>query len=429
MDRSFNVLVVPGATEIGIEIGRALGQTKEVRLFSAGVDASGYAPYAFKHHFTIPSVNEPGWLEELNILLSENGIDYIYPAHDDVVLALALNQETLRSRVVTSPLETCRICRSKRKTYELLSGAVPTPAIFEDIASIREFPVFVKPDKGQGSQHASIARDTDELTYLLRQSHQDFVVTEHLPHEEYTIDCFSDREHGLLFVGGRERVRTRAGISMCSRPVQHPAFTEYAQEIAARLTFHGAWFFQVKGDRSKSLKLLEVAPRVAGTMALNRVQGINFPLLSIYEQERMPVRLHHNGSVSEIERALVNRYRPNTVFSAVYVDLDDTLIFRGAVNTLLIRLLYQFVNEGKKVFLLTKHSGDVTKTLQKFRLVPGLFDEIIQIAPDEHKADYIKSQDAILIDDSFSERMSISERSGISTFDLSMIEQFIDDRV
>jgi len=69
---------------------------------------------------------------------------------------------------------------------------------------------------------------------------------EYLEGDEYTVDCFSDREKGLLFCGGRQRIRTKSGISMNSRPIQNKVFKEYAEAISKRLFFNGPWFFQIK---------------------------------------------------------------------------------------------------------------------------------------------------------------------------------------
>ena len=259
-------------------------------------------------------------MEELNKAITSLGIDYIFPAHDDVVIALAENANKIRARIVSSPLETCRIARSKSQTYGIFSGIVPVPYTHDNPRDIKQYPVFVKPDVGQGSQDVHIAHSEDEVSRLL-STKKKYLVTEYLPGREFTVDCFSDREDGLLFCGGRQRIRTRSGISMSSRPAFENSFREYAYAISTKIRFHGAWFFQLKEDANGVLKLLEVAPRIAGTMALHRVQGINFALLSIYEQERVPLKILLNSVDVEIDRALVNRYSARIKYSTVYVDL------------------------------------------------------------------------------------------------------------
>jgi len=422
----YNILVFPGGTEIGLEIQKALHQCKDIRLFSAGLDVSNHAPYVFARHLLIPGVYDHKWIDCLNQIIVEHGIDYVFPAHDDVIVALAQHAEMIKSRIVSSPLKTCMITRSKSRTYLFFRDSLPVPVMYDDLESIKEYPVYVKPDKGQGSQKSHLVYSKSHLAQLLGEDGT-YIVTEYLPGEEYTIDCFSDREAGLLFCGGRLRIRTRSGISMNSRPVQENIFLQYANEISKLLTLHGAWFFQLKRDQTGVYKLLEIAPRIAGCMAVHRVQGINFPLLSIYEQERIPVEILFKRADVEIDRALINRYKHHIRYSSVYIDLDDTLILNGAVNPDLIRFLYQCINAKIRIVLLSKHPGDIDQTLRKYRL-SNIFDEVINLEKSDNKSDYIRESDAIFIDDSFMERKRVSERLGIPTFDCSMLEMLIDER-
>ena len=424
--RNRRVLVFPGGTEIGLEVRAALAHRRDIELFSAGVDGPGHARFAFRTHDVVPDVREGGWIEPLNRVISSRGIDLVIPAHDDAVLALAENADAIDALVVGSPVETCRVARSKRATYRALSGVVPVPRVHDDPGRIDAFPVFAKPDRGQGSTGARIVRDRAELALALADGSG--LVTEMLPGDEHTIDCFSDRERGLLFAGPRRRVATRSGISVHGVPVDDPELQDQARRIAGRLAFHGAWFFQTRRDAHGVHRLLEVAPRIAGTMALHRALGVNFPLLSVYEALRLPVGIHVNDVRVEIDRALVNRYRHDLRYSTVYVDLDDTLVVRGRVDAGLVAFLFQSLNEGRRIVLITRHAGDLDGLLGRLRLV-GLFDAVVRVAGHEEKADHIVEPDAILIDDSFRERRIASERLGIATFDSDTVEMLRDDRV
>jgi carbamoyl-phosphate synthase large subunit len=423
----WRVLIFPGATEIALEIRQALAWHKELQLFSAGADVSNHAPFVFAQHCVVPSVENADWLSALQDMTARHRITHIFPAHDDALMALAENAGSLSAKVVTSPLLTCRITRSKSATLAHLRDVVPTPTQFADARDVSAFPVFVKPDIGQGSQRTSTARDRLELDNLLSDD-PDRIILEYLPGPEYTVDCFSDRERGLLYAGGRERRRTRSGISMSSVFVDDPRFTDYAGRINARLALHGAWFYQVKSDPSGVLKLMEVAPRIGGTSALSRVRGINLPLLSIYEAERVPLNLQCGVHAVEIDRALVNRYRLHFDYRTIYVDFDDTLVVRGQVNVELVKLLYQAINRAVRLVLITRHAGDLTAALRRYRL-EGLFDDVIHLRNGESKADHISERAAIVIDDSFAERLTIHQRTGIPVFDSSMIEVLFDERI
>jgi carbamoyl-phosphate synthase large subunit len=397
-------------------------------MYSAGQQESNHAPYVFSRHFVVPSVHDADWIGCLNQVIVEQGIDYVFPAHDDVVLALAENASQIQARVVSSPHRTCAVTRSKSRTYRLFSGHLPVPRLYSDPVEEQAFPVFVKPDASQGSRGTRLVLNRQDLDAILGRTPDDLLIMEYLPGDEYTVDCFSLRDSGLLYFGARQRVRTRSGISMNSRLENDAVFEEYARIISSQLTFHGAWFFQIKRDCSGICRLLEIAPRIAGTMALHRVLGVNFPLLSIYEQEGIPIEIRPNRLDVEIDRALANRYRHQVTYNAVYVDLDDLLILDGKVNVDLIRFLFQCANRGLRLILLTKHGSDLTETLQRYRLA-GFFDQVIHIDKSACKADYITEHDAIFIDDSFTERKQVSERLGLLTFDGSMLEMLMDDRM
>jgi len=425
---AYGVLVFPGGTEIGLELRRSLADLKEIRLAGAGSEQDRHGPFAYRRWRTVPEVGAPGWIEALNAVIAELAIDVVYPGHDDVLLALAEHRDEIAAGVVTSPLRTCEITRSKRATYELLGDVVPVPHVFDVPGEITEFPVFAKPDRSQGSRGAVLVSDETELTAALAAGSD--LVMELLPGREHTVDCFSDRDRGVLFARARARERTRAGISMATRT--EPTSTrieQHARAIATRLELHGAWFFQLREDREGEPRLLEVAPRVAGTSALHRALGVNFALLALYEHLRMPVTVAPNDIEIRLDRALVNRYAHNLEYRHVYVDLDDTLLVGDTVNARLVALLYQCLNAGRRLVLITRHARDVDETLARFRLTQ-LWDEIVHITdPDAEKAAYIAQPDAILIDDSFRERQVARERLGIATFDSSMIELLMDERL
>jgi carbamoyl-phosphate synthase large subunit len=141
------------------------------------------------------------------------------------------------------------------------------------------------------------------------------------------------------------------------------------------------------------------------------------------------VEIAPNDIDVRLDRALVNRYQHDLSYGHVYVDLDDTLLVGDAVNTRLVAFVYQCVNAGRRVVLITRHAQDVDRTLDRFRL-GGLWDEVIHIEePSVEKAEHIAEADAILIDDSFRERRVARERLGIATFDSSMIELLFDERL
>lgn len=415
-----NVLIFPAGTEIGLEIFNSLRYCKEVNLFGAGQDVPNHARFIYEDYHVISSIYENTWIDELATLCNRLEIDYIFPAYDDIIVALSQNDKKIPAKIISSPRYTCEITRSKSTTYGLLKNKIRTPVVYSDANQVTNFPVFVKPDKGQGSFGIFKASDSKTLINSI-YSIPEPIICEYLPGEEYTIDCFSDREKGLLFCGARSRKRTRNGISVSSVTENIPETKEIAAKISSSLELHGAWFFQVKRSDDGELTLLEIAPRIAGSMATHRVQGINFALLSLFEAERLPISILAPYQHIEIDRALCNKYKHEVKFSTLYIDLDDTIILNDKINIMAMSLIFKCLNEKKDVILITKHQKNIEETLEAYK-ISSLFTEIIHIKKEEKKSSYIKNNESIFVDDSYSERLDVYTICGIQTFDCSMIE-------
>ena len=422
-----NILVFPAGTEIAFEIHDALKNSKFVRLFGA-TSVPCHAEFVFQTCVTgLPFVDDPALIPALNRVIDAYGIDYVYPAHDSALLRFSEERDALHAKVVASARETVGICRSKTRTYRFLSGAPYLPAFYGSPDEIPGYPVFIKPAVGQGSQGARMIKDRPHLEEALSEG-QEYTICEYLPGEELTVDCFTDRHGSLLVVSPRSRERIRAGIAVRSRNLP---LTEELQSIAEdlnrRLSFNGAWFFQVKKNAAGQFRLLEIAPRIAGTMGLTRNLGINMPLLTLYNFWGIDVSLIPNREDLLLDRAFISRFQTDLSYSSVYVDFDDTLIVRGKVNAFLMMFLYQAFNQGKRLCLLTRHSTDIFSDLEKACIPASLFSEIIRLDEAGAKTDYI-APDSIFIDDSFSERKRVRDALGIPVFDLDMVESLIDWR-
>lgn len=417
-----NILVFPCSSEIGLELFRSFSKSIHVKLFGASSFDSNHGKYRYENYIEgLPYVDTPGFIDSINKVVREHEIDFLFPAHDSVVLSFALNEKKLACKVIGSPYETSRICRSKMGTYQKFSSLLKIPALYENLEEVPAWPIFLKPDVGQGSKGTYKADSKKEAEFYLDRD-KSLLIMEYLPGSEYTIDCFTDRNGKLRFVGARERLRIKSGISVNSRPVSDKIFSEIAETINKTLKFRGVWFFQLKKNDKDQMVLLEMAPRVAGTMSLYRNLGVNFALLSVFDAMDMDVEIVFNSFDLEVDRALENRFKTNLDFKHLYIDLDDCIICDEKVNTQAISLLYQCLNQGIKIHLLTRHAdAELDKTLKRYRLTE-LFDTIDHLKTDDLKSTYIKHDDAIFIDDSFAERNEVKAKTGIAVFAIDAVE-------
>lgn len=425
----YNVAIFPAGTEIGLEINNALKFVKNINIIGFN-NVPDHTRFVYSSYVdNLPYYNEKDFLEKLNMAIKKYKIDYIYPAHDDILLFLTLHQSEINAHIITSDTNTVDICRSKAKTYDYFRDEKFMPKVYKNINDVDEYPVFIKPNIGQGSKGAKLVNNYNELTYEYNLCN-DIVIVEYLPGNEYTVDCFTDLNGQLKYIGPRVRNRIKSGISVNTSNIELTNDIKYiANTINSKLKFNGAWFFQLKRDVFGNYKLLEIAARIPGTMGLSRNRGINFPLLTIYNHLGVDTQVIGNDYNIELDRAFINRYKLSIEFDTVYIDFDDTIIVKGYVNCYVMFFLYQCINEQKKLILLTKHKNDIYESLSKYKISETIFDDIVNISDSQEKSDYITNFNSIFIDDSFAERSKVHEIKKIPTFDLDEIEALMDWKI
>lgn len=423
------VLIFPSGTEIANEIIASLQHNKAFELVFASSEMDSFCSFRSQNTFFLPFVTSQFFLNEVNQLVSDQKVDFIVPAHDDVAFGLSQMELDINAKIIGQSFKVNNILRFKDKTYEFFKNLLPLGAIYSTEHPLNDFPVFVKPKKGQGSLNAFSIKDEIEYQHFIESFQaDDFVIMEEFPGEEYTIDCFSD-QGGLLYAGARTRDKAIQGISVSSRFVDdnelNEKFIKYAEIISKALNLHGLWFYQMKKTSKGILKLLEVAPRVSGTMMLNRARGINFVELALYQAQGYRVEVISNSVQVSVGRSLEPVYNHNYQFDNLYVDFDDTLFLdESYINIGLMKLIFQCKNKSIPIHLITKNKkNNLSKVLHAYGIT-NIFDSIIHLTNEDCKVDYMESS-GILIDDSFVERKQ-AIKAGIYALGIDAVNTLIE---
>lgn len=418
-----HVLVVPGTSLIGLEILASLQWLPGFVVHGAGAQLDHPSVEDFASYHLLPPVDSESFPEALDRLISDGDFDLLFPSNDlaiGVISGLAVD----RVQIVSHPHATVKVAGSKILTHQLLSNKTRVPRRFLDVVPHDAFPVFVKPDVGHSSIGAARI-DDEEALLTLQQGKLNFwetwFVSEYLPGEEVTVDCFSTSEQGLLFVAGRTRDVTSKGVSIVTRDISDESseLWEMAHAIQNSLEFNGPWFFQAKRDCRGLFRIMEVGARLAGASRIRRAQGVNLAQLAVLAsdglrlsvlQPRMPL-----VSTSNAGDELVTAEQR---FGALYLDLDDTLLVHGAVNSGLVELAVAARSSGARVTVVTRHRFDPDVTLREHGIL-DIADEVVHVTDGESKAKYIRPGPAVFIDDSFAERASLAHRGDIIAADAS----------
>ncbi|MCP3429118.1 ATP-grasp domain-containing protein [Opacimonas viscosa] len=411
------ILVIPSSTEVAFEVIRSLKDIKNIDIYGANTICAYSELPKNKCVTGIPYIDAESFIPSIQDLIEKNNITHIFPAHDSASLKLTQNANKLNAKVISSSFITNNIARSKRSTYEVLKGIVRVPKLYNK-EDVLPFPLFVKPDVGQGSVGTFKLNSQKDIEKVTTND----LICEFLPGDEYTVDCISDSKGKLLDASPRKREAMRNGIAVATSLVKDKLeFIEFAEKINSVINFKGAWFFQVKRDSDNQLCLLEFATRIAGSMITSRFNGINYAELSLLIAEDIPVSTITNHLDVTLYRNLSYQFETDLDYDTIYSDFDDCLIFGDKVNTDLVKLFFIARNDGKKVHLITRHNGNLQEKLRTLRLI-GLFDSIIHITDGTSKSNYINPKNAIFIDDSFRERYDVRKVHNIPCFSVDMIK-------
>jgi predicted ATP-grasp superfamily ATP-dependent carboligase len=425
MNYVINVLVFPCGSVNALEANAALKNNVNIKVFGAS-SISDHGEYEFENYISfLPNISNDNFLIALNKLVKDFKIDVIIPTHDDVVLKLAEIQDEITAKILVHGLKQALICRHKKLIYDLFKNESFCPRIYNNNFNFTNelFPLFCKPNIGQGSKGAFIISH-DNSNILDDIDFDSVIISEFLPGEELTVDCFTNYKGDLQFVGPRVRSRVSNGISMRSNNFElTEEINNIAYIISTTLNLNGLWFFQLRKSIDEKWKLLEISLRISGTMNLYRHLGVNFPLLAVYNIFNIDVTILKNNMNLELDRTLKSSYKSDLQYECIYIDFDDTITKNGNVNPALMSFIYKALNLNKKIYLLTKHKSNIKETLKKLKIHHEIFEEIIVLKIDQKKSEFIKDIDkSIFIDNSFKERKDVFEIHGIPVFDVDSID-------
>jgi len=285
MSEKYNkVLIIPGGSGMAIAAIQMLNQTDNITTIAADVDPLAPGLYLAKKGYIVPPFKDKQFLKKIMNIIESDNVDVIIPALDNILLEFSKQKnefEKIGCKVLISNVETIQITRDKWKTYNFLKNKIQLPKSFIYLSDITtDFPLFIKPRDGSGSINAYKVENEYELEFYFRKIKKP-IIQEYLGGREYTVDCLTDMNGDLLFSIIRERLETKAGISIKGKIVKNKKLEDMAKTISENLSFKGPFFFQAKEDSNREPKLTEINARISGTMSLSSASGVNIYILSL----------------------------------------------------------------------------------------------------------------------------------------------------
>ena len=161
-----------------------------------------------------------------------------------------------------------------------------------------------------------------------------------------------------------------------------------------------------------------------------RAFGINIPLLILQNlllRDFQTLKLLEDSDVV-IDQNYINPPSYSIEFKKVYFDLDETLICKNKPIYSVLASFKWFLENNKKIYLITRHIGNISEALRLIGLDESLFAEVIYVKPDKLKSEFIKDA-SIFVDNEFPQRRDVRLNCKIPCLDLDQIDFLIEQRL
>ena len=278
------ILITGAGGAAAVSVWKSLAAEHELHMADMDPMAVGLYLVPPDRRLIIPRGDAPELVPALHRACQERRIEALLPTVDAELAPVAAARATFEAIGVAlpiSPVECLRICRDKQLLMEAVRGEVPipeseplTPAL---AARVDTFPRFAKPREGAGSR--GIARIDGRADLDLQPKDGSVMLQEYLPGEEYSVDVYVRRDGRAIAAVPRVRMKIDSGIAVASRTVNLPDVVEAAVRTAQTIGIRGIANVQLKRAADGVFKLLEVNPRVPGTLPLTGAAGIDMPKL------------------------------------------------------------------------------------------------------------------------------------------------------
>lgn len=327
------VLVTGAGGPAAIAAMKSLRAEESVELLAADMDpwAAGLylvPPWA---RTLVPAGAAPGFTDALLSRCLRLGVDVILPTVDSELRPLARARERFAAvgiDLLLAPAAALDVILDKLSLAQHCAGVVRVPRteLFGpdvDPASWT-YPVIVKPREGSGSRGIVTVGSAAELAALDRSP--GLIVQDFLPGEEYSVDVLADAVGHVVASVPRLRARVDSGVSVGGRSVHDPEVEWFGRAVAEATGVTFVANVQCKRDRDGSPALLEVNPRMPGTLGLTIASGVDMPRLALAALLGRPLPAQLDFCERAVVRFLDERFLDPADISNVGQDLARSLV-------------------------------------------------------------------------------------------------------
>jgi len=302
---------------------KCLEQDKNVHVVSADADPEATGKYLVKEFVCIPTADKPDFTDKVLSICREKNIHVLMPLVTKELIPLSQRIkefELAGTKLLVSSTASLEIANNKSRLYEFLQWRGLKIPDFRVVENVEQFQnavaelghpskqVCFKPSVSNGSRGFRIITEqfneadilfnqkpsnvfirlNDALRVLSSAHFPELLVSQYLPGDEYSVDCLCNQGNALLVLP-RLRKKMVNGISVKGEFVREDKIIDYCTRIIKELQLHGNIGIQVKANDEGEFLVLEINPRVQGTISASLGAGVNLPLLAVKQELGLPI--------------------------------------------------------------------------------------------------------------------------------------------
>jgi carbamoyl-phosphate synthase large subunit len=281
------ILVTGAGGPAAIAVLRALEPDPSVTLVAADMDpwAAGLYLVPESDRVVVPAGAAPHFVDAVVDLCRRHRIDILVPTVDCELEPIALAAGRFAEvgvRLLAPPAPVLAVTLDKLALATACADVVRVPRT--ESASTTDpgtwsYPVIVKPRRGSGSRGVGLVASAEDLAG--RGLGEDMLVQELLPGEEYSVDVLADPSGRVCAAVPRVRQRVDSGVSVAGYTVVDPELQAFAVRAVQALGLPFVSNVQIRRDRFGRPALLEINPRVPGSLALTVAAGVDMARLAV----------------------------------------------------------------------------------------------------------------------------------------------------
>lgn len=289
---------------------------REVKIIGADISNDTTICQMVDTMYQVPKVFDPSYIDSLLNICKKEQVDIFFPFMDEeleLVERRIGEFEELGVKVSIASSEVIQTTNNKLRFYEFLKKNDVKVPDFYSVTNYDEYEtacinlgypnkkVCIKTINGSGSRGIRILDENADMyrqfveekpnSMVLKKAFFDSIIAdqtniepmmamEYLPGAECSVDLLAENGK-VIYMVGRESSNVLASIPQDSVLKEIPEAYEISRKVCELLKIDGNADFDFKYDINGKPVLMEVNPRLAATMSVIAVGGVNLPYLRI----------------------------------------------------------------------------------------------------------------------------------------------------